>query len=44
MEDRDPGQGVGAQHQRPMGQYPSTLGAPGVGRRNGGRSRDKTII
>ena len=43
MEDRDPGQGVGAQHQRPVGQYPSTLGAAGVRRRNGGRSWGKII-
>lgn len=44
MEDRDPGQGVGAQPQRPVGQYQSTLGATGVRRCNGGRSRDKAII
>ena len=44
MEDREPGQGVGAQPQRPVGQYQSTLGATGVRRRNGGRSRDKAII
>ena len=44
MEDRDSGQGAGAQHQRPVGQYQSTLSAARVGGCNGGSSRDKTVI
>ena len=44
MEDRDSGQGAGAQHQRPVGQYQSTLSAARVRGCNGGSSRDKTVI